>query len=376
MSNKKLIVLGVVAVGMLIWAVIQSRVSNRGMFTTGKPTYLVQGLDTADIDSIILGKSDDAVAMKRQGSGFMVVDKENYPAKTSQINDLITKCLEIERSQFITDKAANHEDLEVTEEKARTVVKFLKPDSTLLTGIIVGKTKELGQGSYVRLASDDKVYVAQSVPMFGSGAMSFIEQQLISVKREDIESVTASSPNSKYVLKAKENSRDIVLENIPAGKKFKSTEGQNVFNALTNLSFNDVKRSSDDMSFEKRYVCRLKDSTEYTIDIAAKDDKTYIACSAKFTEERPTTIRKDESEEELKAKEAKLLADDKAKVFTAKHQRWIYEIADYQAKNLTTELLDLIEDQEESEEKDQPADPNEIMSSESTIPETIQSTQE
>lgn len=367
MSNKKLVILGVVAVFMVIWAVVQSRISNRPVNTSGEPTYLVQGLDTADIGSIVIGKGDDEVTLKRQGAGFVAVNKENYPAKINQINDLISKCLEIERTQFVTDKVENHEDLEVTEEKARSVVKFLKPDSTMLTGIIIGKNRDLGQGSYVRLASDDKVYVAQNVPWFSSGAMNFIEQQLTSIKRDDIASVTVSSPDGNYVLKAEENGTGIEMENVPADKKFKSTEAQGVFNILTNLSFSDVKREPNDISFESQYVGRLKDSTEYTINVVTKDDKTFVSCSARFTEERPTTIRKDESEEELKEKEAKLLADDKAKEFAAKHKGWIYEVPDYKSKNLKIKLSDLLEDRKESE-MDNPADPNEVTFGESVIP--------
>ena len=366
MSNKKLVILGIVAIAMLLWAVIQSRVSNRPPVASGEPTYLVQGLDPADIDSIVIGKGADAVTLKRRGDGFVVVNKENYPANTSQINDLISKCMEIERTQFVTDKAENYDDLEVTEDKARTVVKFFKPDGKLLTGIIIGKTRDVGQGSYVKLASDDKVYVAQNVPWFSSGAMSFIDQQLTSIKRDDIASVTVSSPDGNYVLKAKEGG-GIEMENVPAGKKFKSTEGQNVFNALTNLSFSDVMKDSNDLTFDTRYVCILKDSTEYTVNIATKDNKTFVTCSAKFTEERPTSIRKDEPEEELKIKEAKLLADDKAKDFTAKHKGWVYEIADYKAKNLEMKLSDLLEDQKEPE-KAKSSEPNEVTPAESVSP--------
>jgi hypothetical protein len=367
MSNIKLVILGVVAVFMLVWAVVQSRISNRPVNTSGEPTYLVQGLDPADIDSIVIGKGDDAVTLKRQDTGFVVVNKQNYPVKISQINDLISKCLEIEGNQFVTDKAENHEDLEVTEEKARTVVKFFRPDSTLLTGVIIGKTRDVGQGNYVRLASDDKVYVAQNVPGFSSGAMSFIDQQLLSVKRDDIALVTVVSSDGNYVLKAKENGSVIEMENVPAGKKFKSTEGQNVFNALTNLSFTDVMKDSNDMTYNRQYVCRLKDSTEYTVNVVTKDNKTFVTCSARFTEERPTSIRKDEPEEELKIKEAKLLADDKAKEFTAKHKGWVYEVPDYKSKNLKVKLSDLLEDQKEPE-KDMSSDPNEMMSGESVVP--------
>jgi len=67
---------------------------------------------------------------------------------------------------------------------------------------------------------------------------------------------------------------------------------------------------------------------------AKGDNKIHITCQPDFTGERPTTISKTESEQQLKEKEAKLFADDKAsasaeaasslsrrrKEFTAKHQ--------------------------------------------------------
>ena len=220
MSDKKLTVLGIVAVFMVIWAVVQSRVSNRPKVETDGPAYLIQGLDPADIDSIVVGTGEDAVTLKRRQGRFVVVNKDNYPAKASEINNLITKSLEIQTSQFVTDNAANHEDLGLTEEEANTVVKFFKTDSSLLTGVIAGKAKELGQGTYVRLASSDTVYAAPSMPWLGGTAMSYIEQELITVKRDDIELVTVSSANGKYTLKTTDDGKGVILEYIPAGKKF------------------------------------------------------------------------------------------------------------------------------------------------------------
>jgi len=187
------------------------------------------------------------------------------------------------------------------------------------------------------------------------------------------------SPNSQYTLKAEQNGQKAVLENIPQGKKLKDSDSNRVLIALTDLRLTDVKRKSSDISprlaysaeaaakagsarepqpvagakeFDRQYVCRLKDSTVYTINIAQKDNKTYISCQADFTGERPTTISKTESEQELKEKEAKLLADDKAKQFTAKHQAWIYEIVDWKAKDLTKELSDLLEDVKQEKPED------------------------
>lgn len=380
MSNKNLTILGIVAVVMVLWAVVQSRISNRPGAEPARPVYLVQGFDPSAVDSIVIGTGEAAFTLKRRQSGFVVVDKDNYSAKTSEINSLITKCLDIQTSEFVTDNPANHEDLEVTEEKARSVVKFLKadPNSALLTGVIIGKTEELGQGSYVRLLSSDsassnKVYVTSNAPWFGGGAMNYIDQELIAAKREDIDSVTASSLNGQYTLKTKEGSQDIVLENIPAGKKLKSSDAQSVFTALTSLRFEDVKKISSDMAFENQYMCRLKDSTVYALRIAQKEGKTYLSCVAEFTDKTPVekvSVNQGgevESEEELKKKEAKLLARDNATKFTVKHQGWVYEIADWKAKNLTKELAALIEDEEKSEEN-APADPNTMIPDEIAVP--------
>jgi len=352
MSDRKLTVLGIVAVFMVIWAVVQSRVSNRPKTDVDKSAYLIQGLDPADIDSIVLGTGEDEVTLKRQGRGFVVVNKNNYPAKTSEINNLITKILDIQTLQFVTDNVSNHEDLGVTEEKATTVVKFFKTDSSLLTGVIAGKAKEVGQGTYVRLASNDKVYVAPSLPWLGGTAMSYVEQELVSVKRDDIVSVTVSFANDKYTLKTTGDGKGVILENIPAGKKYKSNDGDSVFTALTSLKCDDVTKSSGDLTFDKQFICRLKDSTVYTLKIALKDDKTYTTCEAEFTDKTPVMIgTKAEPEEELKKKEAKLLAQENAIKFTKKHQGWVYEIAEWKAKNLTKELSDLIEDEEKPKEE-------------------------
>lgn len=369
MSNLKLTVLAVVAVLMVMWAVVQSRMANRRTVRSDEPAYLIQGLDPAGIGAIVLGIGEKEVRLSRQGEGFVVASKQNYPAKTSEVNNLISKCLEIKTAQLITESAKNHEDLEVTEEKARTVVKFFTgpdPNATVLAGVVVGKTEELGQGTYVRLLSSDeavsnKVLSAPEVPWISDGAMNYIEQELISAESDEIVSATVISPDGQYTLKKEGDDGNIVLVDTPAGKKLKSSDARSVLTALTSLRFDDVKKKPADMTFDRKYICRLKDSTEYTLSISKKDDETYISCAATFTDTAPVTKGADvESDEELKAKETKLLARDEAPKFTVRHQDWVYKIADYKAGNLTKELADLLEDAEPEKTSDA-ADPNVVV---------------
>jgi len=364
MSNKNLTILGVAAVLMVVWAAIQSRVSSRPGTGSEWPSYLILGLDTSDIGGIVVGTGQDAVTLKRKGTDFVVTNKDNYPAVTSKISELITSCLDIKTAELYTDEAAYHEDLGVTEGAASGVVKFLtpEPNSTVLAGVIIGKSKELGQGSYVRLVSadkalSDKVYVASNVPYIGTRPVDYIEQELTSINREDINSVTVSSENGEYTLKGEEDGERVVLESIPAGKKVKASVCDKVFAALANFRFDDVRKKSSGLVFNRRFVCKLKNSAVYTLNIAQEDSKTYVRCQAEFTGAvtRPT---KDESEEELKKKEAKLKAWDEAQKFAEKHQGWVYEVDETKAKELTKELSELVEDEQKPEEVKQTEEPN------------------
>jgi hypothetical protein len=348
MSNRTLGILAVVAAAMVVWATVQSqRASHRHVQPSG-PTYLVQGLDPAGIGSIVIGKGDKPVKIERQGSQFVVVNEVNYPADTKQINDLITKTLDIKTSDVCTSDPKNHEDLEVTEAKARHVVKFFKPDGSLLTGIIIGKSQENGQDSYVRRVSDDTVYLAANVPWFRDRALDYVDQEIVSVKREDVNAVTVTTPEGSYTLRPGKGGEGVVLADLPADKKLKDADAKSVFNALTSLRFDDVNTPSqiEGLDFNSSYVCRLNDLTEYRLHLAQKGGKTYLKCEAQYTDPNKVTINPNtkDSPDELKKKEAKLLAQERAQKFTLRHKNWVYEIPDWKAKYLMMGRSALLED--------------------------------
>jgi len=369
MSDKKLTILGVVAAIMVIWAVVQSRISSRSQTAAYKAGYLIQGLDPTDIDSIVIGTGENPLTLKRQQGRFVVVNKDNYPAANTKLNELLTSCMDIKTTELYTDNAANHKDLAVTEETAQSVVKFLKADSSLITGVIIGKEREqnttsyVKKAAYVRQVSNDNVYITPEAPRITSRAMSYIDDKLISVNRSNIESVTVSGPNEIYTLKLDKDDK-VVLENLPAGKQLKDSDADDVFEALSSLGFEDVQKQSDvgeRFVFDRKFVCGLKDSTVYTLSIAQKNDTTYITCTSEFTDTTPVTIAVDveESQEELRIKEAKLLAQDKATKFADRHKGWIYRISESKAKNLVKKLSEIIEEPQKPEEPEpEISDPN------------------
>jgi len=349
MSNRKLTILGVIAALTVIWAIMQSRITNRPRSEITVPRYLIEGLDPDRIASIVIGTGKNQVILNRRGKGFIVASKDNYPAVNTELNQLINNCLDAQPGEFITDEPKNFKDLGVTEENARYVVKFFKADSSLLTGIIVGKLREKGRGTYIRRVDSNDVYISPKTPWIKKRSLDYIKQDLAAVKRQDIQSVTVSGPNEIYTLDAADDGKTALLPDLPEGKKLKTSTANSVLTALTSLRFDDVRKFSakdNKLKFDNRYTCRLKDSTLYTVKLAKNGEKYYALCTAEFTDKTPVTKKKGEveSDEELKKKEAKLLARDNAEDFEKTHAGWLYEIPKYRAENMTKKLADLLED--------------------------------
>jgi hypothetical protein len=367
MSRKKLAILGIVAAGMVVWAIVQSNISNRPVIVgVAAGANLLQGLDPAAIGSIVLQAEGDTVTLVRQGGDFVVAEKGKYPAKTSQINNLITSCSDIQTAELITSDKANFAELGVSDDKPLKAVKFLKPDKSMIAGILIGKGSKDTQGTYVRLVSSDKAYLSTKALWLPTAATDYIDRILSDVKYDDIIKVSADAPDGSYVI-VKEQNGGAVLMNIPAGKRAKSNEVLQVFSALSNpnLMFDDVKKDPGNLKFDKTYICQLKDSTVYTIHLSSKGNKTYAKWTADFTDKSGVQKKASiESKDELKAKEAKLLARDKAGDFMRRTQGWVYEIPESTAKSMTMRFADLIEDEPRTPaepSKMLPYDPNKTM---------------
>jgi len=349
MSDKKLSFLGFAAVVSVVLAVAVSQFANKSKLTPAGTGYLLQGLDPATITQIIVKQGGNTVTLNRKDNGFVVAEKSDYPAATKIINNLITSCLDIKTVEPYTEDKANYKDLGITEENMQGMITFYGSDGKIITGFIIGKETESGKGNYFygKRVNDNQVYVLRDVPWIQANAIEYVISELINLKKDSIDWVTVTSVKDSYSFVSEANGTEIKLQELPAGKKQKESECKQVFNAMTSLRFEDVMTESqaNDLVFDRKFNCQLKDSTLFSIKIAKKDADTYIKCSAEFTDK--TQVRKEEgveSPEELQKKEAKLLAREKSQKLQETTSGWVYKIPSYLADNMTKPMTELVED--------------------------------
>jgi len=350
MSDRKLAILGLAAAVMVLLTVVVGRVFDRPVRESKLDVPLIQGLDVSKVAVIELGSGDKAVRLKREGNGFILANKDNYPALMSKINNLVASCLDIVVGEAVTENPENHAALEVTEDKALNVVKFLDGQDKLITGLVIGKRDSQAGGSYVRMLSEDasvsnKVYVAAKASWIQMADLSYTEKKFIDVKKEEITRVVVTNSEGSYTI-AGDNGK-ASLQGIGEGKQAKGEDYDQVFSAMVGLEFEDVQKEGkgEALKFDSSYVCYLKDSTICTFLLAKKDDKVYAKCSAEFGDKTEVTMQKGvvESEEQLKEKEAKLLARDAAKEFSKRHEGWVYTLSSWPGNNMLKKFSDLVE---------------------------------
>jgi hypothetical protein len=347
MSNKALVILGILAAVMAVWALVQSNVQLERGAKLSANAPLIPGLNTDDISSITVKSSESTVTLVRDGAKFVLADKNNYPTQNSTVNNLITSALDIKTAELITSDKTNFAELGVGEDKAKTIITFYKADKSVLAGVIVGNNAQGGRGCYVRLVGGKDVFLSSSQPWFQSGAMDYVDKNVIGLNEKEVASIAVKTKAGSYTLTKDANDKVIASGiDLPAGKKMKEDAASGAFSEPISVAIEDVMPASEaKFDFGRSIAIKMKDPTVYTVEVADANGKTYIKVSAEYTDKSDVTKdTKVESPEVLKGKEAKLLARDKADNFNKKHIAWVYEVGESKGKGLAKNPAEFLED--------------------------------
>jgi hypothetical protein len=187
------------------------------------------------------------------------------------------------------------------------------------------------------------------IPWYQTSATDYLNQEIAAIKTDDIQSIAITSPNGAFEITTKDPNAGgdkYQFVNLPEGKQLKSDEAGRIFSALGNLRFDDVLNTApDNLTLDSSLTCKLTSGIVYTFKLGKVDDKSYLTCQADFTGDKSIQLStsQTDSPEELKKKEAILLANKTALEFTERHKGWVYEIPQWKIDALLKSPDDLLE---------------------------------
>lgn len=348
-TNKSLSALaGLTVILLVVTILVMAHDPTRHQAVTGENQLLIQGLDPSLIAKIQISAEGKHVALARKDDQFLVMDRESYPASTKEVNSLLMKVLEIRCHAVVSDSPDSHKEFGVADDAKTTKVDLMGKDGKNLATVLIGTSAKTG-GNYVRLLSGNTVYSTQD-PLWGVAAdpVGYLRSRLVESPEADILSVTVSTGGSEYTISRDKDNKP-QLQSVPAGKRVKQqTDIDDVFKALTSLDFDDVTRSAEGIAWTGTYSCQLTNHLRYELRVGKKADKQYVAARAFGPTEddfkKMQEATQSNSKQDIAKKTAPLLqASVTAQTFNANSEGWNYQLKEYQAKNFTRALADLVE---------------------------------
>jgi len=340
--NRNLL-LAVAALFLLSFLTYLQSVGRADRFQRGQ--LFLANLNPDDVATITVSKGEERVTLRRQADRFLVAEKRDYPASNSSVNKLLRDLLEIGLEKEVGRGESLQSDLGIEPVGAETVeIQLAGSGDQEMVRMRLGKTFEDGPGNYVQRfdEEDPAIYLTSSGVQISTDVGTYLDKLLVDHESSKVSFVSGAD----FLVERPEEGGDLALADLSAGEEVKSSEISRLGSVLSGLRFDEVfvadATEVAGLRFDPALEIGLLDGSGYVLSMAKRDETTYLKIRGQ-SDVQQVAITVDEAEEELREKAAMLTRADEIDDFNSFHGSWIYEIADFTAKNLQLTRRDLIE---------------------------------
>lgn len=163
---------------------------------------LLAGLTSEDIKQINIVDGDgDSITLARSEEGWVLPDRDDFPAVTEKVDTLINGLMEITTDRLIARSDSSHRQLKVATDEFERKIELSSGDATLRT-IYIGSSPSFGS-AHVRLAGDVETYLTGSIAAHqaNADAASWVDTAYHSVPQEEILGIRLKNVNGAWEFK-------------------------------------------------------------------------------------------------------------------------------------------------------------------------------
>jgi len=334
MQRRGLILLAVATLVLVALAVVAIATGDRTVSRAAPGEAALPALagKLGEAASLRLQRSALELTFVRNGDGWFVAEKGNYPA-AAKVRQIVLGMADLALVEPKTQKTDLYPRLEVDDPgKGKSTLVTLKDKAgTPLAELIIGKRRydRLGAGNdgiYVRKPGDTQAWLARGSLEFSDQLSSWLDRRVFDLPEKRIAKVTLTQPDgTTLVISRPSADAAFTVEDAPADMKFKSeTATRQPAMALETLDLDDVNPAADMPVPEKDvFTASFVTFDGLTVDVRLfdRDNMHWIAVSATGTG----------------------AAEAEAREIDGKVGRWIYAVPSYKATALKTKPADVLE---------------------------------
>jgi len=346
---------------------------------------LLADLPVNQVAKVEIIDAENEVTLVKGETVWQVEERNGYPADFDELRKLVVKLSKVKIGRTFagtTDSIARLSLASPRKDGAKGKGKqiILQNESgDTLADVIVGETRKseagTGGGQYLKKSEADDVYlVDEGFPFLKASPPEWLKKEVLNIGSDDVASVTCYAGKERsplYALSRPQKGETAQLNPVPEGRKENRSKIDQVFDALSPLTLEDVESADQmediDPTEQIRLVYRLYDGREvtvlpkasdgdsYTVRLRAKEVDPAIKVSQQDTpdaaSEDETATSEEEPGEETEAESAENKKDIKSAVQLDEEMRpWIFTIKKWQYDSLITDPELLLEEKEKKDE--------------------------
>ena len=265
--------ISIVVIGMVLAIVVDQ--IEKPTEDEGQLFYPEFAAKLANLSGVAIRSAGGKVNLSQVAGSWQVSDRYGYPVDFKRLSSLLVSLADAKKRERKTSNPGNHTKLGVTPE-AGHVITVSTPEGSL--ELIIGNASTNGTGTFVRLASEDQVWLIDAMLSVSSNPADWLATQLIRLPEADIQSIDLTVKNEATYRVIRDDQGELSLEALPKGRALRySTVLVTLATAVAQLSVSDVAlHDPDRWRAPSEAVYTLADGRELRLQTAAIADQYWL----------------------------------------------------------------------------------------------------
>lgn len=200
---------------------------------------LLAAVATEDVTEVtITGAEGETVTLAREGDGWVLASRADYPALATNVDGLLEKLTDAQTGRLVTTTAASHDRLQIADDNFVRRIELALADGTTHT-LYLGSAAN-AQAAHVRRAGEDDVYLATGLTArdAGTAASNWIDTGYVSLPADTLTAVTVENDNGTFEFR-KEDDGEWVYAGLAEGETYAPVTFNTILSRLGNLTLSE-----------------------------------------------------------------------------------------------------------------------------------------
>ncbi len=290
MKQKQILGLGIAAVGLMGLAIYLSD-ARKPVIEAPLAGALAPGLEARlnDVSEVrVQAAGGEAITLKREESGWVVVEKQGYPADVGKLRELLLNIAQAQRIEPKTAVESSYPVLgvqDIDSEGASNVLLSVHGIEPPLA-VILGQNNSRGAGTFVRLRDDRQSWLVDRNLAAEKTSSGWLQRDLLDIAANRITGIEVQPPEGGPVqIEANAGGEgDFRVANLPSGREAASAfVGDATAGFVSGLRIDDVRSAEGYTPAEDAQRTTASFRTREGILIAVEADTANAETWARFS---------------------------------------------------------------------------------------------